>query len=172
MQTWEGEGVIRVYILLLLVLLLASYLAKNRLKKMPVGSFGLWLKKSAWLAALLLVGLLALTGKLNWLFAVCGVTIAYLLRLMPVVLSLGPQLHKLWMQFNSAKYQNRQSSQPGRGEALTKAEALAILGLKPGAGKTEIIEAHRKLISRMHPDKGGSDYLAAQINLAKKILLE
>jgi hypothetical protein len=163
---------IRVYILLLLALLLAAYLTKNWLKKLPAETVPRLLKKTAWLAALLLVGVLALTGKLNWLFAVFGVTIAFMLRLMPVVLSLGPQLHKLWTQFNSAKYQDRQSSQPGRSAGLSKAEALAILGLKPGAGKEEILEAHRKLISRMHPDKGGSDYLAAQINLAKKILLE
>jgi hypothetical protein len=164
--------VTRVYILLLLAIVLVSYLTKNWLKKTPEESVRRLLKKSAWLAALTLVVLLALTGKLNWLFAVCGVAIAYLVRLMPVALSLGPQLHKLWMQFNSTKQQGQQSSQPGRGDALSKAEALAILGLKPGAGKADIIEAHRKLISRMHPDKGGSDYLAAQINLAKKVLLE
>ncbi len=163
---------VRVYILLLLVIMLAAYLTKNWLKKMPVETVLRLLKKTAWLAALLMVGFLALTGKLNWLFAVFGVTIAFMLRLMPVMLSLGPQLHKLWTQFNSAKNQDRQASQPGRGAALSKAEALAILGLKPGAGKAEILEAHRKLISRMHPDKGGSDYLAAQINLAKKVLLE
>jgi hypothetical protein len=156
----------------LLAILLAAFLTKNWLKKMPAGTAQRFMKKLIWLAALLLLGLLALTGKLNWLFAVLGVTLAFVLRLMPVVLSLGPQLHKLWTQFNSAKHQDRQSSRPGRTEALSKAEALAILGLKPGAGKSDIIDAHRKLISRMHPDRGGSDYLAAQINLAKKILLE
>ncbi|MDD2759757.1 MAG: DnaJ domain-containing protein [Methylomonas sp.] len=55
---------------------------------------------------------------------------------------------------------------------MAKAEALEVLGLKPGASDDDIIQAHRKLISRLHPDKGGSDYLAAKINLAKKVLLE
>jgi DnaJ-class molecular chaperone len=54
---------------------------------------------------------------------------------------------------------------------MSKAEALGVLGLSAGATEEEIIQAHRKLISRFHPDKGGSDYLAAQINQAKKILL-
>jgi DnaJ-class molecular chaperone len=49
---------------------------------------------------------------------------------------------------------------------------LQVLGLKAGASKAEIIAAHRKLISKVHPDKGGSDFLAAQINLAKQILLQ
>jgi hypothetical protein len=163
--------VIRVYLLLVLAVLLAVYLGKNWFKKNPAAGNAIWLKKAAWVVALLFVGFLALTGKLNWLFAVFGVLLAYLLRILPMLLSLGPQLQKLWMQFNAGKQQSGHASQAGRGGALTKADALAILGLKPGADKTQIIEAHRKLIARLHPDKGGSDYLAAQINLAKKILL-
>ncbi|MXX17302.1 MAG: DnaJ domain-containing protein, partial [Gammaproteobacteria bacterium] len=57
-------------------------------------------------------------------------------------------------------------------ESMTKEEALEILGLEPGATREEIIDAHRKLMSRVHPDKGGSDYLAQSINQARKILLD
>lgn len=55
--------------------------------------------------------------------------------------------------------------------AMDRAEALLVLGLTDGATAKDIKEAHRKLISGMHPDHGGSDYLAAQINQAKDILL-
>ena len=59
---------------------------------------------------------------------------------------------------------------PRRG-AMSRAEALEVLGLKEGASKDEIRAAHRRLIVQTHPDKGGSNYLAAKINEAKDILL-
>jgi hypothetical protein len=62
---------------------------------------------------------------------------------------------------------------PGRppSAAMTRAEALKVLGLEEGATPDEIRAAHRKLIQQTHPDKGGTDYLAAKINEAKDVLL-
>ncbi len=55
--------------------------------------------------------------------------------------------------------------------AMTPDEALAILGLKPGASAEEIKAAHHRLMLKIHPDQGGSDALAAQVNRAKDVLL-
>ncbi|MCI0598435.1 MAG: DnaJ domain-containing protein [Beijerinckiaceae bacterium] len=62
-------------------------------------------------------------------------------------------------------------SQPGRA-SMTPEEAYAVLALAPGASRDQIIAAHRRLILRFHPDRGGSDYLAAKINQAKDLLLK
>jgi hypothetical protein len=60
---------------------------------------------------------------------------------------------------------------PSRGHTMDRAEALAVLGLKDGATRDEIVAAHRQLIQKLHPDRGGNDYLAAQINRARDVLL-
>jgi len=57
------------------------------------------------------------------------------------------------------------------GGAMTRDEALDVLGLKRGASEKEIREAHKRLIKQNHPDQGGSDYLASKINRAKDVLL-
>jgi len=56
-------------------------------------------------------------------------------------------------------------------DAMTIEEACQVLGVASDASKQAIIEAHRRLIQRMHPDRGGTDYLAAKINQAKELLL-
>jgi DnaJ family protein C protein 19 len=55
---------------------------------------------------------------------------------------------------------------------MTEDEAYRVLGLTPGASEDEIKAAHRGLIEQIHPDHGGSDYLAAKVNLAKDFLVK
>ncbi|MBB3168659.1 molecular chaperone DnaJ [Simiduia aestuariiviva] len=55
---------------------------------------------------------------------------------------------------------------------MSLAEARALLGVAEHADKQTIIQAHRKLIQKFHPDRGGNDYLAARINQAKALLLD
>ena len=64
-----------------------------------------------------------------------------------------------------------QSYQSGNLSELSEKEAYEILGLKPEASKEDVIKAHKRLMQRLHPDRGGSDYLAARINAAKDKLV-
>jgi hypothetical protein len=63
---------------------------------------------------------------------------------------------------------------PPRGNRadMTVEEAYAILVLQPGADEAAIREAYHRLMKRLHPDRGGTDYLAAKINRARDVLLK
>jgi len=65
----------------------------------------------------------------------------------------------------------RRDRPPSRG-ASARARAYAALGLRIGASEKEIVKAHRELIKKVHPDRGGSTARAAAVNEAKDILLE
>ncbi len=66
----------------------------------------------------------------------------------------------------------RDGAPPPDDGPLTRAEALAVLGLAEGATKGEIRAAHRRLMRTAHPDQGGSAWLAARLNAARDLLVE
>jgi preprotein translocase subunit Sec63 len=55
--------------------------------------------------------------------------------------------------------------------AIDQTEARAILGVAPDAGADDIRAAHRRLVSAVHPDRGGSAELTRRINIARDVLL-
>ena len=98
------------------------------------------------------------------------------------------QLRALWHEFQSLDeesarlletYLDRERGGEWRGEpraaeatGMSREEALKVLGIEDSHASPEaIVKAHRRLIQKLHPDRGGSDYLAAKLNEAKDSLL-
>lgn len=119
----------------------------------------------AWLgiaALALAAGFLALTGRMGAAFAALAGLTVWAGRIINL-LHMGRQFGGVF---------GGKRTPPASSPAMTEEEALRILGLAPGATAEEIKAAHRRIIEQIHPDRGGSDYLAAQVNLAKDFLLK
>ena len=124
-------------------------------------------------AVVLLAGLAVLTatGRLHWLAALGTAVLPFLRRGVGLIRWI-PWLSNLYQARARAKGQGQAHNQ-ARSGTLTPADAREILGLEsPNPTANEVIAAHRRLIQKLHPDRGGSNYLAQQLNEAKRVLLE
>ncbi|TFH71518.1 molecular chaperone DnaJ [Gammaproteobacteria bacterium LSUCC0112] len=82
------------------------------------------------------------------------------------------RMHPDWREDPAAAASSTGSQRASASDAdMTEALALEILGLSAGASAEEITLAHRRLMQKLHPDRGGSDYLAQRINAARDFLL-
>lgn len=125
-------------------------------------------------AAVLVLGLavLAATGRLHWLVAVGAALLPFLrqglrlIRYLPWLASLrGAAGRKTGADTGGPRHRSADG-------AMSRRQALDVLGLNGRPTEEEIVAAHRRLIQKLHPDRGGSTYLAEQINEARQRLLD
>ena len=129
-----------------------------------------WLLIGLALAAVLL----AISGRLHWV----GAAIALVLPVLGKGLSMLAR-HLPWLapllakraQAQQQQDQHQDGPNAAKSPPLTEQEARKILNVGANADRDEIVAAHRKLIQKLHPDRGGSDYLASRVNAAKELLL-
>ena len=127
-------------------------------------------------AAALIVGLgiLAATGRLHWLAAVGAAMLPFLRRGFGLIRYL-PWIRQLYQQTRSqgphAANSGSAGTAPGSGD-MSAIQARQVLGLGTHPNKEEVIAAHRRLMQKLHPDRGGSTFLAQQLNEAKRVLLK
>lgn len=164
-----GLLLFRIY-LVLAIIILVFYLLRKFIKT-PPQAISLIVKRSVLVLLILSLLFLAITGRLNWFFALFSVVFAFALRMLPWLARYMPQLHRLWLVFSMNKKQSS-TEQVNKAGKMTVKQAYEVLGLDPPASRQQIILSHKKLIQKLHPDRGGSDYLAVQINQAKEVLLK
>lgn len=139
-------------------------------------------KKAATWKILLVAGgalllFMVLTGRVHVLTAAVAAFLP-LLRKLPALLRFAPMLRRVLGQDRSAGSGSGRQSESGHQQAQTSSgnmslrEACEVLGVAPDCAREDVIQAHRRLIQKLHPDRGGNDYLAAKINEAKAVLLE
>jgi hypothetical protein len=140
-----------------------------------------------WLLGAVLVGLVLLRFGVNWIVVAAGMVAALLRGLLPL-LRLLPLLESVRRAAASrpgagggpgASGPGGSGAAPGssssaggwrRPERMTRQEALQVFGLDESATREDVQREYRRLMRQVHPDLGGSSYLAAKINEAKDVL--
>ena len=153
-------------ILLVAIVLGAIYLLRWFLTT-PAETVSAYIRKSLWLILGLLLILLAVSGRLSIIFAFIGSAIPLIAKHLPNILRLLGIVKTI-----KSQQQSKPQTPPIARKQMSSQEALEVLNLKPQASKQEIITAHKRLMQKNHPDKGGSEHIARQINQAKEVLLK
>mgnify|MGYP001231983796 FL=1 len=143
------------------------------------GSTKGWIAENKWkvVGGAVAIGILLLvvTGKLPALAALAAPVAAFGRRLwsMRGLLSMFPRLRQILGLGAAASAGTAHANQQRQvnDEPMTVKRAAEILGIDENATPAEIRTAHRKLMGKMHPDKDGTDYLAALINEARDYLI-
>jgi hypothetical protein len=160
--------------ILLILLVIGAITGIRWFKQQPRAAKRKVMLRSLAGAAIFLLITLAVTGRMHWLFAVIGA----LLPFMRGALGIGIQLLPLWLRRKTDQNTSNNNPPPARQPPdLSLDEAMQTLGLEGDLNSGEITaamvnDAHRRLIQKVHPDRGGNDFLASRVNRARDVLLD
>jgi hypothetical protein len=181
---------VTVLLVVLLALILLASLGARKGAVSPASKRAATGRKSwspYWLLGAVLLGVVLLRFGVNWIVVAGGMVAALLrgllplLRLLPVLESVrrvasrpgapgsgeaGPNRHGTGDRAGSGS----SSGAWRRPERMTRREALQVFGLDESATSEDVQREYRRLMRQVHPDLGGSGYLAAKINEAKDVL--
>lgn len=158
-------------ILIFAVIVTSIVIISSRYKKMSTAQQ----RKTLWrLGTGMFLGLLVIlvvTGRMHWIGAAIGAMLPFLRMGAGLLMQALP----FWLKHKTEQTQEK-TPPNNHSSAMTPGEALEILGLTGDIEKGEVTlemvqDAHRRLIQKLHPDRGGNDYLAAKINQARDILI-
>ena len=152
------------YSFLLVALVAGAVFGAKHWRSLPIEQRSIFAKKAILYVSAILILSLVVTGRAPWLMGILAALLAVMGRLAQFA-AYFPILKKIF-----GEDQPPTSAAPSF-DAMTKQQAAEVLGVAMDASPEEIRMAHKKLIQKMHPDRGGSELLAKQINQAKDILL-
>lgn len=151
--------------LLVILAIILLFLAIRHIRRQPVEQRSKFIIRYTIYGLLVIIIGLVVTGRMHWLAAAIAAIFPIAQRLLPWVIRFLPFLRN-----RRTEQQTQHPPQQTSGK-MDLEQALKIFGFDSVPDEDTIIQRHRELIQKNHPDRGGSDFLAAQINEAKDVLI-
>lgn len=149
------------YQLLIIILIVLVFFGVKSVYQQPSEKRPGLLLRYGLYALLFITIALVITGRMHWVAAAIAAVFPIIQRLLPLLLRIVPFIKK------SEKNNHSNNSKT----SMDIDQASKIFGFTSPYSEEDVIKRHRELIQKNHPDRGGSDFLAAQINEAKDVLL-
>ena len=160
--------------LIVIAAIVALIYASKRWSSLPEEERASFAKKALLYGGSAAILGLVVAGRAHWLMGVLAGLLAVAGRAAQFA-QYVPMFKKVFGEEgggNNSSGRNNSGQSPISQLNMSQQDAADILGVEPNASAEEIRAAHKKLMQKMHPDRGGSQALAKQINLAKDILLQ